>query len=92
MTTPPVELKDDRPFDEQLGYDVSRTWVTGAQFFGNADHVLMVLREQTGAVGPDGETKSYVRNVGSVVMPLETAQAVYAALGQVLGRVADGEN
>ena len=92
MATTPGELKDDRPFEMQLGYDVPRIWVTGAQFFGNADHVLMVLREQTGAAGPDGQVASHIRNVGSIVMPLETARAVHASLGEVIGKVADVES
>lgn len=91
MATTPVVLNDDRSFEMQLGYDVPRIWVTGAQFYGNADHVLMVLREQTAGAVDDGTVKQHIRNVGSVVMPLDTAQAVYAALGQVLGKVADAE-
>lgn len=88
MATAPVEIKDDRPFEEQMGYDVPRIWTTGAQIFGNDDHVLIVLREQTLTGGEDA-LKHHIRNVGSVVMPLATARAVYEALGTVLNTVAD---
>ncbi|WP_428630557.1 hypothetical protein [Sphingopyxis sp.] len=74
-------------FEQQLGYDVPRMWTTGAQFFGNNEHVLAVFREQTSRDMGDGTTTLHVRNVGSIIMPIQVARDVHAALGATLGAV-----
>ncbi|MEK6637617.1 MAG: hypothetical protein AABY88_05985 [Pseudomonadota bacterium] len=66
--------------DIQLGYDVDRTWATGAQVFTNQNNVLIVFREQTGVTKLDGSLEMFIRNVGSVTMPTEVAVALRDAL------------
>lgn len=80
---PPEEVPANLSIDQQLGYDIDRTWATGAQVFANNNHVMIVFREQTG-MQVDGEMKVLARNVGSVVMPRNVAEEVHRALGASL--------
>lgn len=79
LEVPPGNLS----IDQQLGYDIARTWVTGAQVFANGNYVMIVFREQTG-IQVDGEMKMLARNVASIVMPRNVAQEVHRALGASL--------
>ena len=72
------------PLRDQLGYDTQRTWVTGFQIFANPNHVLLVLREQSVQLTDEGEPIVEVRNVGSLVMPTDTALQLRDLLAKTL--------
>ena len=84
LAVAPVPPKDMGEAAAQLGFDVPRVWVTGAQVFRADDHVLIVFREQSSFATADGATQPIMRNVGSVVMPALVAEAIKDALSSVL--------
>ena len=73
-----------------FGFDVPRHWATGAQVLAAPNGIIVVFREQMGVQvqQPDGSTTNgtpLVRNVSSVVLPLDVA----AELGRILSAEAE---
>ena len=68
-----------------LGWDVPRLWATNVQVFKNPDHCLFVFRELVQIEAEEGGEKSQiVRNVGSVVMPLDVAASFADVMSKLM--------
>lgn len=73
-----------------FGFDVPRQWATGAQVLAAPNGIIVVFREQMGiqVQQPDGsmsDGQPLIRNVSSVVLPLDVA----AELGRILSAEAE---
>ena len=68
-----------------IANDIPRTWATGAQVFVNKDHALLVFREQNLLNDPEtGTIEVVLKNVASLVMPIEVAAQLHALLTEQL--------
>ncbi|ALJ12602.1 hypothetical protein [Sphingopyxis macrogoltabida] len=77
-------LKEKGP-EFLIASDIPREWATGAQVFLNSDHALIVFREQNLINDPDkGTTTVVLKNVASMVMPIEVAVQIHSVLGDQL--------
>lgn len=87
-------MEDDNPVtaaikargaDFIMANDIARTWTTGAQAFLNEQSAMLVFREQNLLQDPEsGKLDAVVKNVASLVMPLEVAIQLYKMLGEQL--------
>lgn len=66
-----------------MGMDVPRVWANGAQLFLNPQVALLVFREQNLATAEEG-VELLLKNVASVVLPLDVAREMHRLLGEQL--------
>lgn len=80
----PNVLIKSRGAEFLIGFDTDRKFATGVQVFNQGSFQLIVFREQSLLMTPEGEQLEAVKNVASVVMPTAVAQQFHKILGEAL--------
>lgn len=70
--------------EKVLATDIPRLWATGAQAFLNSQYALLIFREQNLFTDPGQEPTALIKNVASLIMPIDILREFHKNLGEAL--------
>lgn len=70
-----------------LGMDIPRVWATGAQSLLSPEFGMLVFREQNFMQVEGQPHAATVKNVGSIIMPINVLREFHRQLGEALAKL-----